>query len=96
VSAARLMRLATVSASAATKANPPHACCQPSDALMVRMAQSAGPLVPETDFQERFCAASILSGREIVPSIPPGHCCHQKRERVLESGGSSSLTFVMA
>jgi hypothetical protein len=55
-----------------------------------------GPLVPEIDFQEKFFAASILSGRETVPSIPPGHCCHQKRERVPESGGSSSLTFVMA
>jgi hypothetical protein len=54
-------------------------CCQPSDALMVRMAQSAGPLVPETDFQERFFAASILSRRETVPSIPPRHCCHQVR-----------------
>ena len=29
-------------------------------------------------------------------SIPPGHCGHQERERVPESGSSSSLTFVVA
>jgi hypothetical protein len=39
---------------------------------------------------------SILSDRRTVPSIPPGHCGHQERERVPESGSSSSLTFVMA
>jgi hypothetical protein len=31
-----------------------------------------------------------------LPSIPPRHCGHQERERVPESGSSSSLTFVVA
>jgi hypothetical protein len=57
---------------------------------------SRGSARNEIDFQEKFFAASILWGRETVPSIPPGHRCHQKRERVPESGGSSSLAFVMA
>ena len=47
-------------------------------------------------FQETSLLLSSCRDRRTVPSIPPGHCGHQERERVPESGSSSSLTFVMA
>ena len=52
---------------------------------------------PEVDFSRKvLCCYPSCRDRRTVPSIPPGHCGHQERERVPESGSSSSLTFVMA